>query len=426
MNRNDAAGPAPDPAPSPAPYPAFSGYGIEIEYMIVDRESLDIRPLADELLQSLAGAAAAEIERGEMGWSNELTRHVLEIKNLRPAADLGKLAAAFQAEVRTANAQLQAAQARLLPGGMHPWMDPVRETRLWQREPAAIYRAYERIFDCRQHGWANIQSQHLNLPFADDLEFARLHAAVRLALPLLPALAASSPFAEGSATGFLDTRMEVYGSHQMRIPASMGELIPDPAASRADYQARVLEPMYRQAAPYDPQGVLRHEWFNARAAIPRFARNAVEIRVLDTQECLTADFAVAAAASALVRRLYAAGAAWLEREGAMATSALARLLRACIRDAEAAVIDDARYLALLGLPQRALAAGEVWRRLIAEMLAAGEIEPLWSAPLRRILDQGPLARRLLAAAGRFPSQHRLRAIYDELGHCLQEGRMYPP
>ena len=42
---------------------------------------------------------------------------------------------------------------------------------------------------------------HVNLPFADDAQFARLHAAIRLVLPLLPALAASSPIAEGSVIG---------------------------------------------------------------------------------------------------------------------------------------------------------------------------------------------------------------------------------
>ena len=31
--------------------PAFSAYGIELEYMIVDRETLDVQPIADRLLR---------------------------------------------------------------------------------------------------------------------------------------------------------------------------------------------------------------------------------------------------------------------------------------------------------------------------------------------------------------------------------------
>ena len=76
----------------------------------------------------------------------------------------------------------------LLPGGVHPWMDPSKETRLWPHEYNEVYRSFDRIFGCAGHGWSNLQSTHLNLPFADDDEFGRLHAAIRAILPLLPAL----------------------------------------------------------------------------------------------------------------------------------------------------------------------------------------------------------------------------------------------
>ena len=35
--------------------PLFAGYGIEIEYMIVDREALNVFPVADQLLHAVAG-----------------------------------------------------------------------------------------------------------------------------------------------------------------------------------------------------------------------------------------------------------------------------------------------------------------------------------------------------------------------------------
>lgn len=415
----------PSVVPPPADaFPVFSGFGFEMEYMIVDRDSLDVRPLADELIRAAAGDYGTDASRGDMGWSNELALHVFEIKNLRPQAGLAHLAAAFQAEVRAADARLAGMGARLMPGGMHPWMDPTREARLWQRPPAELYAAYDRIFDCRRHGWANIQSVHLNLPFANDLEFARLHAAARLVLPILPALAASSPLADGRFSGCMDYRLEVYRSHQMKVPATMGEVIPDNVASSSDYEALVLQPMYREIAPHDPEGLLRHEWLNARAAIPRFERNALEIRVLDVQECPQADFAIAAAVIALIRRLYGAGKAWLDREAKIDTRALAAILQACIRDAEQAVIADPDYLALLGLERRPCQAREVWARLLNELTAEGEIDPEWLAPLRIILEYGPLARRILDALGPDSSRARLHAIYGDLCRCLQEGRMY--
>src|SRR3569833_2668783 len=90
---------------SPSSLPAFSAYGIELEFMIV--------------------------ERGLLGWSNELEQQDNENKNQAPSASLAKLVPAFQNEVRYINRLLELYGARLKPTAMHPWMDPRRETRLW-------------------------------------------------------------------------------------------------------------------------------------------------------------------------------------------------------------------------------------------------------------------------------------------------------
>jgi hypothetical protein len=119
--------------------------------------------------------------------------HVLEFKTNGPVPDLRNVAGLFQEEVRRANRRLESLGGRLMPGGTHPWMDPVTETKLWPHEYNEIYRTFDRIFGCQGHGWANVQSTHINLPFSNDVEFGRLHAAIRGVLPLIPALAAASP-----------------------------------------------------------------------------------------------------------------------------------------------------------------------------------------------------------------------------------------
>jgi hypothetical protein len=121
-------------------------------------------------------------------------------------------------------------------------------------------------------------------------------------------------------------------------------LIPDTVGSRAQYEAEVLAPMYRDIAPLDPDGLLRHEWLNARGAIPRFERNALEVRVIDAQECPHADLAVAAAATAVIRALYDDKWSSLAMQQAISTERLGKILHDCIRDADQAVIDDAGYL----------------------------------------------------------------------------------
>jgi gamma-glutamyl:cysteine ligase YbdK (ATP-grasp superfamily) len=397
---------------------AFTGYGIELEYMIVDRQTLSVLPVADELMRRAAGVRMAEVQRGKFCWSNELVLHLIELKNTTPDPALEPLPAAFQAEIRSIDRLLEPLGARLMPTAMHPWMDPLAETRLWPHDDAVIYRTYDRIFGCQAHGWANLQSMQLNLPFADDAEFTRLHAAIRLALPIIPALAASSPIAEGRLTGFMDFRMEVYRTHQAKIPSSIARVIPDTVASRAAYQAAILAPMCREIAPFDPDGVLQHEWLNVRGAIPRFDRNAIEIRVIDVQECPQADLAIAAAVTAVVRALYDAES----MPQAIGTDALVSILHACIRDAEQALIDDAGYLRLLGFPGRQCQAGELWRHLIeATSLDSSEH---WREPLRVMLEQGPLARRILRAVGPDGSKARLVAVYRELCDCLEAGRIF--
>lgn len=405
--------------------PAFGGCGIELEYMIVDRETLTVRPIADELIRAETGTYSNDAERGDFGWSNELALHLLEIKNSDPRLPLGGLPEAFLGEVRRASELLAAMGARLLPTGMHPWMNPRQETLLWPHRYAEIYRGYDRIFDCRRHGWANLQSMHVNLPFADDTEFARLHAACRLVLPLLPALAASSPIAHGAATGFMDFRMECYWTHADRLPSMMGEVIPEPLSSEAEYRTRVLEPMYREIAPFDPQGVMQDEWLNARAAIARFDRNAIELRVIDTQETPRADVAIAAATAAVVHACYDGALAPGECEQPMPTAYLAALLRACARHAEETLIDDARYLSRLRYPGSRCCARDLWRHLLELTLYR---EPrqreCWQPSLDLILSQGTLARRILRAVGPECARSRLQSVYRALADCLVEDRLF--
>jgi hypothetical protein len=301
-------------------------------------------------------------------------------------------------------------------------MDPVSEFALWPYGDREVYAAFDRIFDCRGHGWANLQSAHLNLPFADDDEFGRLHAAVRALLPLLPALAAASPFLEGRHPGMLDTRLDTYRSNARRVPSVTGSVVPEPVFTRAAYQ-ELLEGVYRDLAPFDAAGTLHHEWVNARGAIARFDRMALEIRVLDVQECPSADLAIAAAVSAVLEALCDPDPSHQTRLRALPTGSLAALLVRTTSLAEEARVDDGALLAALGLPTAPRRVGEVWRALVERHVAAG---PAWKEhrdALDVILDEGPLARRILRFTGASPDRPALVAAYRELADCLHAGRL---
>jgi gamma-glutamyl:cysteine ligase YbdK (ATP-grasp superfamily) len=403
----------------------FGGVGIEIEYMIVDADGLSVRPIADELLREVGGGYELEFERGPLAWSNELALHVIELKTNGPAADLGGLGALFQQHVGDIESILARYGARLMPTAMHPWMDPDRELRLWPHENDVIYKTFDRIFGCRGHGWANVQSMHINLPFGDDDEFGRLHASIRAALPLLPALAASSPFVDGAPAAVLDARMAAYRDNARRVPSVSGAVVPEPVFSKAEYEGGLLQRIYDDLAPLDPEGVLRHEWVNARGCIARFDRDAIEIRVLDTQECPRADIAVAGAVIAAVRALVEEHRASQRQQRALETGLLAEILEATTRDADQAVLRSADYLGLFGFPGRGpCRAIDLWQHIV-ETSAAGQPHCAeWADALSLIVRRGCLARRICDAAGPNPQPERLRAVYRRLSDCLRDGALF--
>lgn len=401
----------------------FEGYGIELEYMVVDAETLDVRGIADRVIAAEHGSVENEIERGAFAWSNELARHVIELKTNGPRSGLGGLAQGFAAEVHRIDAILAPLGARLLPTAMHPWMDASREFEIWPHGDREIYEAFDRIFDCRGHGWANLQSAHLNLSFANDDEFGRLHAAARALLPLLPALAAASPFVDGHHPGTLDTRIDVYRGNARRIPSITGAVVPEPVFTRRDYAA-LLETIYADLAPLDTTGTLRHEWVNSRGCIARFDRMALEVRLLDVQECPRADLAVAAAVSGTLRALCDPAAPHQARLRGLETARLAELLARTLADADAVKLDDRDYLRALGLEGAPRSAGEVWRALVDRHVTGKPEAREHAAALEVLLEEGCLARRILRRTGIAPTRAALASTYRELADCLREGRLF--
>ena len=401
----------------------FEAFGVEIELMIVDAESFDVRPICDDLIASVAGEPASEIELGPIAWSNELTLHVVELKTNGPAPSLDGLSERFHESVLLAGAKLDDLGARLMPGAMHPWMDPHMETELWPHEYNEVYRTFDRIFGCAGHGWANLQSTHVNLPFRNDEEFARLHAAIRVALPLMPALSAASPFQDGRRGPALDGRLMAYRSNARRVPSVTGRVIPEEAFSREQYEREILGRIYADLAPHDPDGVLRHEWANARGAIARFDRGSIEIRVIDTQESPAADLAVVRAIVALVRSLAVGRLAERDLGEDPSTDELADLLDGAIVQGEEAVVDQHRILGVLGLADRPVGLGEVWRRLI-DADPPDDGAGAWTRHLETILDEGPLARRMIRAAGPSPERSDLRRVAETMCLCLERNESF--
>jgi gamma-glutamyl:cysteine ligase YbdK (ATP-grasp superfamily) len=401
-------------------YGLFEAHGVEIEYAIVDAETLRVLPIAEKVLE-VDGEVFSDVVDGEITWSNELARHVIELKTTDPAVQLEPYFSHFARSVGEVLGKLHLHGATLLPGGVHPFMDPTSEFQRWEDEGSEVYAAFDRIFDCRGHGWANLQSTHLNLPFSGDDELGRLHAAVRLVLPILPALTASSPFLDGRRAPNKDQRLAVYRTNAARLPEITGAVIPEPVFDEASYRASVFEPMYRAVAPFDPDGVLQHEWLNARGAIVRFDRSTIEIRVMDCQEHSGADLAVCLGVTSVVRAMVEERFAAVGVQKAQPSEPLAAIFSRSVEQAEDALVEDPGYLSALGLSTPARAR-DVWIYLFER---AGALGSPFSRPLAHILEHGTLATRLVAAVGEdAPPMGKMVEVYGRLARCLREGCMF--
>jgi hypothetical protein len=411
--------PSPD-APAERPLALFEGYRLRIEYMLVDGASLDAAPAADQLLES-AGA----LKEGDLVWRHALALHVIDFRRDAPRRTLAGLAEAFASNVRLANDELGRDGLRLMPTAMHPWMDP-SDAQLWPHGMRAVYDTLDRIFSCKRHGWANSLQHRIELEFAGDEEFARLHAAVRFLLPILPGLAASSPIVDGERNGILDNRLVASRANCVRIPSVAGEIVPEPVGSIGEYQERVLEPMYRDLEPHDPEGVLRHEWRGARGAIAHLDRSGIEIRVLDVQETPAMDIAYAALIVEVLKLLCAER--WLDAAGMnrRQTAELGTLLDLAARQGEGLRIGDKPYLQAFGFRGSATQLKGLWEHLIETVAARGSLTPEHGRLLEHYLRHGTLATRIGKAVGLLPTRAKLSRVYEALCEALAEGKPFAP
>ena len=407
------------------PLHLFEGYGVELEYMIVDKESLKVNPVADKVIYEIAGEYLSEIELGDINWSNELVLHVIELKTNGPISSIQNLDLIFQEHVQHINRILNKYDSKLLPTGIHPFMDPFTETYLWPHENNPVYETYNRIFDCRGHGWSNLQSLHLNLPFGNDEEFGRLHAAIRLLLPIIPALSASTPIINGNPSGMLDTRLDVYRNNQNKIPSLTGRVIPERAFTKNDYEKLIFKKIYSDIEPYDPDNILKYEWLNSRGAIARFDRNTIEIRIIDSQECPLAELALTFAIDRVIRGIIEEKWIVYEKQNEWDEHILSDILMNNIKEGENTIIENKNYLEAFGYKKKKCSSKELWIHLLEdEMANMGGTNKRFIEPLKLILEQGTLASRILKTLKNDFSRQNILKIYHRLSGCLENGKMF--
>ncbi len=277
--------------------------GPEHEFSVVN-DQLKALPIVDKIMKEYRGRVVNSVQMPRFTFGKELQMHVMEIKPNTPFASPIDFEETMQEAVLTVNDFLQRkCRASLLGTGMHPLLK-LEETSIWPHRHRQIYEAYGKIFNLKQQGWLNIQSFQLNLPYANEKSCVLLHNLLAEVCAFLPAITASSPIYESKLGECVDNRLRFYKQNQAEIPSVTGDVVPEYTRSFADYEKQIIGQYSSDlAAAGANKLILGKEWVNSRGVIVRFDRKAVEIRVMDEQECIKSDVALSCFIRALLRGL---------------------------------------------------------------------------------------------------------------------------
>jgi carboxylate-amine ligase len=252
-------------------------FGVEEELLLVDEATGLLLPVAQEVL-----AAAAGTMRSGCTLTDEVHQEIVEVVT-RPHTDLLELAeearagrADADAAARTAGARAAALASPALPVVPHPTPTP-RYLRMMARFGALARRSIV----CGLHVHVAVESPEEGVGVLDR---------IRGWLPVLLALSANSPFANGEDTGYASWREIVWTSWPNSGP---NPLFGDLAAYR-DYEERLLG----ADLLLDPAML-----YNEARLSRRYP--TLEVRVAD----VPIDATVTAAIAALVRALVETAAA---------------------------------------------------------------------------------------------------------------------
>lgn len=261
-------------------------------------------PIVDKLIKDFRGRVVNFVEQGDFTFGKELQLHVLEIKANKPFNSPENFEETMHKAVLNLLDFLEKRyKASLLGTGMHPLLR-LEETDVWPHRHRKIYHEYGKIFNLKQHGWLNIQSFHLNLPYFDEEEAVLIHNMLANVCAYLPAISASSPIYEGKFGEYVDNRLHFYMENQKEIPSVTGKVVPEYVSSFKQYRKEIIGGFSLELAWAGASKCLLHkEWVNSRGIIFRFDRKALEVRVIDEQECIKSDVALSCFIRALLRGL---------------------------------------------------------------------------------------------------------------------------
>jgi hypothetical protein len=278
-------------------------------------EELNALPIVDKIIKDFHGRVVNFVELSNFTFGKEIQLHVMEIKPNMPFRSPENFEETMHGAVLTLTDFLDNKyRAHLLGAGMHPLLK-LKETGVWPHRHKKIYEAYSKVFNLNQHGWLNIQSFQLNIPYSNQENAILLHNMLSEICAYLPAISASSPVYEGKFGENVDNRLCFYMLNQKEVSSVTGDVIPEYVSSFEQYEKEIIGRYSLDLAHAGVDGCLLYkDWVNSRGVIFRFDRKAIEIRVMDEQECVKSDVALSCFIRTLLRGLMERKAEFLPHE----------------------------------------------------------------------------------------------------------------
>ena len=387
--------------------------GPEHEFSLVNEE-LKALPSVDKVIKDFCGRVINFVELPHFTFGKELQLHVVEIKANAPF----KSPELFEETMQNAVATLldflgKKYHAHLLGTGMHPLLG-LEETSVWPHRHRKIYQELGKIFNLKQHGWLNIQSFHLNLPYSREEKGILLHNLLAGLCAYLPAISASSPIYEGAVGPNVDNRLYFYKMNQREIPSITGDVIPEYVSSFDQYRREVIGQYSRDLAEAGAEKtILFKEWVNSRGVIFRFDRSAIEVRVMDEQECVKSDVALSCFIRAALRGLLSKEVEPLPHQ----------LL---VRDFNSVIVNGLNARVLNPNGETARQVCQHLFNLALEHAEEDEKKYIWI--IKKRIDDGNLSElmrnRILKKAQKTDLKEAILSVYSTLIKCLSDNQPY--
>jgi len=387
--------------------------GPEHEFSLVDGNLYPL-PIVDTMIKELNGRIVNCVRLKGFTFGKELQSHVAEFKANVPFYSPETFEENMQkAALEIADFVERKHDAQLLGTGMHPLLR-LEEAKVWSHRDRKIYEALSRIFNFYQHGWLNIQAFQLNLSYGNEKEAVQLHKVLANLLPYIPAISASSPIYESKISEYADSRLHFYRINQKEIPSMTGNIIPEYVRSFKEYRQITVNRYTGELQKLNAPGcLLNKEWLNSRGAVFRFDRKAIEIRIMDEQECIKADVALSCFIRACLRGML------LQSEPYLPRKVLIEDLKSVIKDGLEAKVQH----------PRGPTARDVCRYYFRIALENASVEEKTYLPIvRKRIEEGSLSnlirRDVLKKAQKTDLGEAILGIYSKLAKNLRENEVY--